>query len=164
MLTYRLYGTVQLCAAAAALRSAALQYWALLFYQRCLRKDAGKHCAVQVKNLALLLWRPLMWHMFGHISTAGYRNDPSFLIVSHTGAVGVSVLQYLMLSSRGWSFTSIPSCAMFLASIDPAWRQKNHNRFHVVQRPALWSFDPLLMTKCSTVFISTVPAQTQAFF
>lgn len=40
------------------------------------------------------------------------------------------------------------SFVMFFASIDPVWRQKNHNLFHVVKRPVLWSLDPLEMTKC----------------
>lgn len=61
-------------------------------FQRCFQKDAGKHCAVQVKDLPHLLWGPLIWHMFGHISTAGYWNDPSCFIVSHSGAVGVLLL------------------------------------------------------------------------
>lgn len=62
-----------------------------------------------------------------------------------------------LLCSRGCSLTSIPSYAVFLASIDPAWRQKkNHNLFRVVKRPVLWSFDPLEMTKCSVlIYFST---------
>lgn len=99
--------------------------------------------------------------MFGHISTVGYWNDLLCLIGSYSGTVDVSVLQYPILCNRGWSFTSIPSYVMHLASIDPAWRQKNHNLFHVVKRPVLWSFDPLETTKCATVFISTIPAQSQ---
>lgn len=58
--------------------------------------------------------------MFGHISTVGYWNDPLCLIGSFSGNVDVSVLQYPILCSRGWSFTSIPSYVMLLASIDPA--------------------------------------------
>lgn len=55
--------------------------------------------------------------------------------------------------SRGCPLTSVSSCVVFLASIDPAWRQKHHNLFHMVKRPVLSSFDPLEMTKCSSVFI-----------